>query len=43
MITAWAWLHEPVGMTKILGAACVLAGVALTRREGLGLTAHKTA
>ena len=44
MITAWAWLHEPVGMTKILGAACVLAGVALTRRahgseDGSGLTA----
>jgi drug/metabolite transporter (DMT)-like permease len=41
MITAWAWLHEPIGVTKILGAACVLAGVAVTRRaHGSGLMAQ---
>jgi drug/metabolite transporter (DMT)-like permease len=39
MITAWAWLHEPIGVTKILGAACVLAGVAVTKRaHGSGRT-----
>jgi drug/metabolite transporter (DMT)-like permease len=32
MITAWLWLHEPIGTAKILGAAAVLAGVALTRQ-----------
>jgi drug/metabolite transporter (DMT)-like permease len=31
MITASVWLHEPIGWAKILGAAAVLAGVALTR------------
>ena len=31
MITAAVWLHEPVGSGKIVGAALVLAGVALTR------------
>jgi drug/metabolite transporter (DMT)-like permease len=31
MITASVWLHEPIGAAKILGAAAVLAGVALTR------------
>jgi drug/metabolite transporter (DMT)-like permease len=31
MLTAWAWLHEPIGPAKILGAACVLAGVAVAR------------
>ena len=32
MITAWLWLHEPIGSAKIAGAAAVLAGVALTRQ-----------
>jgi len=32
MITAYFWLHEPIGPTKLVGAAAVLAGVALTRR-----------
>jgi drug/metabolite transporter (DMT)-like permease len=36
MLTAWAWLHEPIEPAKIAGAAAVLAGVALTR---LGHTA----
>jgi drug/metabolite transporter (DMT)-like permease len=31
MITAYLWLHEPIGPDKIAGAAAVLAGVALTR------------
>ena len=31
MVTAWVWLHEPLGVTKVLGAAAVLAGVALAR------------
>jgi len=31
MITAYVWLHEPLGLAKIGGAAAVLAGVALTR------------
>jgi drug/metabolite transporter (DMT)-like permease len=31
MLTAWLWLHEPIGVIKMAGAACVLAGVALTR------------
>lgn len=31
MITAAVWLHEPIGWAKILGAAAVLTGVALTR------------
>jgi drug/metabolite transporter (DMT)-like permease len=31
MATAYLWLHEPIGATKIAGAAAVLAGVALTR------------
>lgn len=31
MLTAYAWLHEPIGPSKIAGAAAVLAGVALTR------------
>jgi drug/metabolite transporter (DMT)-like permease len=31
MITAYLWLHEPIGASKIMGAAAVLAGVALTR------------
>jgi len=31
MITAYFWLHEPIGASKITGAAAVLAGVALTR------------
>lgn len=31
MLTAFLWLHEPIGATKIAGATAVLAGVALTR------------
>jgi drug/metabolite transporter (DMT)-like permease len=31
MLTAYVWLHEPIGGAKIAGAAAVLAGVALTR------------
>lgn len=38
MITAWAWLHEPLGATKLLGAAAVLAGVAVARMGRFGRT-----
>ena len=31
MITAYLWLHEPIGTAKMAGAAAVIAGVALTR------------
>lgn len=31
MLTAYVWLREPLGITKLIGAAAVLAGVALTR------------
>jgi len=31
MLTAYVWLHEPIGGTKLMGAAAVLCGVALTR------------
>lgn len=31
MVTAYVWLREPIGLTKIGGAAAVLAGVAITR------------
>ena len=31
MLTAYVWLHEPIGAAKVGGAAAVLAGVALTR------------
>lgn len=31
MVTAYVWLHEPIGTTKMAGAAAVLAGVALAR------------
>lgn len=31
LITAWAWLGEPIGWTKTAGAAAVLTGLALTR------------
>jgi drug/metabolite transporter (DMT)-like permease len=34
MITAVTVLHEPLGLRKIVGAAAVLAGVALTRVGG---------
>ena len=34
MITAVTVLHEPLGLRKVLGAAAVLAGVALTRVGG---------
>ena len=32
MATAYIWLHEPIGRIKLIGAAAVLSGVALTRR-----------
>jgi drug/metabolite transporter (DMT)-like permease len=31
MITAYVWLHEPIDLAKLIGAAAVLAGVAITR------------
>src|SRR5262245_7873819 len=31
MLTAYFWLHEPIGAVKLMGAAAVLFGVALTR------------
>ena len=31
MLAAYVWLHEPLGLAKLGGAAAVLAGVALTR------------
>jgi drug/metabolite transporter (DMT)-like permease len=31
MITAFAWLHEPLGAAKMVGASAVLAGVAIAR------------
>jgi drug/metabolite transporter (DMT)-like permease len=31
MLTAYFWLHEPLGRAKMAGAAAILAGVALTR------------
>jgi drug/metabolite transporter (DMT)-like permease len=34
MLSAVIVLHEPLGTRKILGAAAVLAGVALTRIGG---------
>jgi len=37
MLTAWVWLHEPIGVTKLVGASAVLAGIALTR-----LASHAT-
>ncbi|HEX4567704.1 MAG TPA: DMT family transporter [Vicinamibacterales bacterium] len=30
MLTAYVWLHEPMGRVKLMGAAAVLCGVALT-------------
>ena len=38
MITAWVWLHEPMEATKVLGAAAVLAGVAVARVQRFGRT-----
>jgi len=32
MLTAYLWLQEPIGRIKLIGAAAVLGGVALTRR-----------
>jgi drug/metabolite transporter (DMT)-like permease len=32
MLTAYVWLREPIGSVKLMGAAAVLGGVALTRR-----------
>jgi drug/metabolite transporter (DMT)-like permease len=31
MVTAYIWLHEPLGAAKLIGASAVLVGVALTR------------
>ena len=31
MVTAYLWIGEPLGWAKLIGAAAVLAGVALTR------------
>jgi drug/metabolite transporter (DMT)-like permease len=31
MITAYLWLHEPIGPVKLAGAALILTGVGLTR------------
>ena len=31
MATAYLWLHEPIGPVRLMGAAAVLVGVALTR------------
>jgi drug/metabolite transporter (DMT)-like permease len=31
MITAYLWLHEPIGLSKAVGASAVLAGVAIAR------------
>jgi drug/metabolite transporter (DMT)-like permease len=31
MATAYLWLREPIGLSKALGAAAVLAGVAVAR------------
>jgi len=42
MATAYLWLHEPIDAVKLMGAAAVLCGVALTRsrvRPGLGTPA----
>ena len=39
MLTAYLWLHEPIGAVKLMGGAAVLCGVALTRsrlRQGYG-------
>jgi drug/metabolite transporter (DMT)-like permease len=38
MSTAWLWLGEPLGRAKLLGAAAVLAGVAVARMRGFGRT-----
>jgi drug/metabolite transporter (DMT)-like permease len=38
MVTAWVWLHEPLGPAKLLGATAVLAGVALARVRPFGRT-----
>jgi drug/metabolite transporter (DMT)-like permease len=38
MATAWVWLHEPLGATKLLGATAVLAGVAVARMGRFGRT-----
>ena len=45
MLTAVIVLHEPLGCRKILGAAAVLAGVALTRvsRPEIGRSASGVA
>lgn len=38
MVTGYVWLHEPVGATKMAGAAAVLAGVALARVAAISRT-----
>ena len=38
MATAFLWLHEPIGMTKAVGAGAVLAGVAIARTGGFRRT-----
>jgi len=41
MLTAYLWLHEPIGKIKLIGAAAVLVGVAVTRvasAQGSGVT-----
>ena len=38
MLTAFLWLHEPIGLIKALGATAVLAGVAIARREAFRRT-----
>jgi drug/metabolite transporter (DMT)-like permease len=38
MITAWAWLREPIGPAKMAGAAAVLAGVAVARMRPFSRT-----
>jgi drug/metabolite transporter (DMT)-like permease len=38
MVTAFLWLHEPIGPTKLAGASAVLAGVAIARMGTFGRT-----
>jgi drug/metabolite transporter (DMT)-like permease len=38
MVTAVAFLDEPIGLRKVFGAAAVLAGVGLTRAAGSGVS-----
>jgi drug/metabolite transporter (DMT)-like permease len=43
MVTAYVWLREPIGLTKLSGAAAVLAGVALTRSASAKAPARQSA